>query len=721
MKNEETVGVWNQCVFLVQSLWRRCLAGFVVCSGMGLAQATDVLLNWEIYPVNQIMQAAPAHVKFRVAGKDLLVEVTVVDPDVSKLRMARLSPDNDSGANSRLTFYIDVAGSGKFARVFGINGSGSILDGTYREGGGVDTGADFRWHSDSQVTATGWSANLRIPLAQLALSANAKPRVYIEYRRVADKTTVFASGNANEHGGCLLCVAQEITQLQGLEVAAASWQLTPSIYGLRGRTSSAVRDQSYSQQEASLNAQWRPSEHLELRGTLNPNFTEAESDMPVLRYGKQFSPQLNEARQFFAASSELLKTPGLALINTRAILSPKFAVASEYRDGALRATALIGDDQAGGYVLSPGTYGNRTSTTPSSQNLAVRGSYAEPNRDFGITATARQFQSLGASQLLAADTTHRLANGYTFGGLVALSQSDVCDIAGRLGACSARRGHATHLSLRQRTNLTGFRVNFTDVSPEFRADLGLLGRVGYRKLYGQFTREFENPGWGFSRTKIQPALTLTQDYQGRDIERSSSLSGEVVQGGLWLYLKLTPLAQLRLSSNAPLIQARQLEWLASISPSQVFTRATIIVATGELPDYFNGLQGRGFSVWGEADFALPWGLSASVIPQYYQTRGNSAFSYSGASYKEFATLVNVNWQYAALSRVRWVLNTDKAQVVPLIGANPLAQTSSSTKQSLLWEHAPRLGWRYTVGSTWSRVSPNNQKGWELLFKMGYSL
>lgn len=682
-------------------------------------RATEIALDWQLQPVVSRIRDTSAKVTFSVRDQTLMVQVHVHDPQVASLRVARSAPDNILEKDTHLRLYLDGSGLGTFARVFFITPLGGVLDGSYRESDGYEAGADFPWTATAKLEASGWSAEIAIPLSQLGLTPQGKPKAYIQYHRSSSQVEVFANGNPSSSGGCQLCVAQAITELQGVAPQGAAWQLQTSAYAIAGATHAGNGKESFQQVKASVTGVWQATELLELRGTLNPNFAEREPDFPQLRFGAQFSPALQEKRQFFARGADLLQTPGLMLINTRSIALPSAAAAVEYRGENLRATALLADDQPGGLVLVPGSYGNGAVMAPGSRSLVLRGVNASPQGDVGVAVMARNFANAGSSQLLEVDATHRFGDGYTVTGMLARSRSTACSATGSLLPCDAGSGNAVYASLGQTRSSDGFAASLTDIGADFRADLGAVSQAGVRKLAASWWRDWERPVDAISKLRIKPSVSLANDDDGRAIERTAQLNLD----GNWrdalsASVTVTPVSKLRLQSDGGLINARQVNLFASVSPSPTWTKLGGILTLGELPDYGNAREGRGLYGVIEAVFALPQGVGMQAVLSGYRTRGVSAIDYGGQSYQEVAAIVIGNWQYAAFSRVRYVLNLSRSKGVDL--SSGTAYRAQSNAQSWLWEHAPRVGWAWSLGLTTATASDGDGRSQELLVKLSHA-
>lgn len=678
------------------------------------ASAIELGLPWRQYPtkaelVPQVM------VSLHVQDAALHVDVRVTDPAGAELRSAARAPDGLLEEDSQLLLHVDGAGTGKYARVFGISPSGSVLDGTLREGQDVQLGADFVWTASAQKSAVGWTAQLRIPVSQLQLSPGGTPKVYITYRRVGQETEVYASGDIDAFAACALCAATAVPELLGLP-SQANWQVQTSIYSLRGSADSA----GYAESKASISGFWQINDTLQLRGTLNPNFAESEPDQPVLRYAQAFGEEQAEGRQFFAQSSDLLQTTNVPLISTRSIAAPNAAVGADFRSEGLRAVAMVAQEAAGAMLLQPGTYGNGQVVAPASRSALMRASWSADLGDLGFLLTQKSYQGGMDNTVVAVDGLRRFDGGYSAEALGAYSQSTACMEGGQLSACAGQAGHLVRVKLSHNQPQGSYFLSAREVSPGFRSDLGWVPQVGTRGLSAGATRTLDDPHSNVTGWQVQPMANAKVDWQGNAVHQDLQLQTEWVikQPSIWTKATLAPLSKDRLSVDGPLFDSRWVEAMVIVSPSVRIAKVAFIVKAGELPDYYNALAGQGLHLTAYVGGSLSDQISFQFTAPYYRTRARSAIDYAGASFEEASLLTTLNWQYGAYSRWRYVLSASTSQGLDLqAGAMAFSQRSSS--QSVLWEHTPRQAWRLSMVLTHIRKD-GAADNWEALGKAGYA-
>lgn len=603
------------------------------------------------------------------------------------------------------------------ARVFGVTHLGGVLDGTIQEGGELQTGADFRWSAESKLLVDGWQADLQIPVEELQISPGAIPRIYLVYRSMSEKVEVLSNGNPGDHGACMLCAGVEVKELAG-KLPSQEFQLQPGLYVLSGQERNKILDKNnYQDIRATVTGTWRVSPQLELRGTIHPNYAETEPDVPVLRYGQAFAPELMEKRQFFARSTEFLETPGLSLINTRSMAQPKAALAAEYRSEGWRGVGLVAQDAEGGTQLLPGSFGSTWRTAPASDNAFFKGHWSGPSADAGFLLASRQYKTGEDNTVVAIDGLRRFGEDWSARGLLSLSQSRVCAFDA-VGGCARQEGHAARFGVRKAQSLEGYGLTYMEISPGFRSDLGWIGQAGFRNITLDGFKRFENVSHSVSGVSLRPQVLMSEDWQGKSIRQAANLETELdlQDGALYARINLMAHSKERLRSDGDLFNSRHVEGVLIVSPGVVLSRVAFVVRAGELPDYYNGRSGQGRLLMNQLTGALTSDLGYLLTVQDYRTRSPRANIQSGYSYVETNVQALLNWQYATLSRWRYVVDMNQQRGLDIEAAGPFRQRYRA--HSLLWEHAPRQGLRMTAGVT--RVQTGQSRTLELLLKAAYA-
>ena len=680
------------------------LCGSLFCTG---AAASKIPLEVQIYPTVVRAQGEGSTVGFRIEGADLLVEAVLLAHGTPP-QSVRAAPDALGESDTALTVYLDVTGQGKYALLFAVNPEGSVVDGNYQEEVNHDghpfgnTGADYRWSVQTQVQAQSWSAQMRIPLRELGLVPGLTPKVYVEYKAVNDTVRVLASGDPQTQGGCKLCVAQPLPELVGLSVPRQTWRLEPGVYAQAQASKDDATSSTLQDQKASLNVAWQADKALEVRATFNPNFVERAPDQPVLGYAEQFTPEREETRQFFARATDLLQSPGLKLINTRAIGIPSAAGAAQLETGQWRGLALMSEEEAGGLLLLPGTFSNRFVTLGQTRSSIFKGIQALAQGELAWTAVDRQYKGIGATQMFAAHASQRWDGGNSLFGQLAKSQTNTCDQAATLVACAPRSGQAGYLRFNHASAQSGWSAEHFSLDDDFRADVGWVNQVGIRKWRFDAFRQWDHPVDGVESLRVAPFVSNRDEQTGkpRSTFAGTDLTIVAANGTEW-WVTLMPVANGRLDELAQAVNQRQLWVGVSAYPGGLVSAVQVNLGLGELADFYHALPGTGFNASANATLSLGKSIRVQAFAQIFSSRADAGFAYSGPSYQASAVQISANWQYQTFSRWRYVVTQSAEQVLDFSSLQ--AQFSRQWAHSLLWEEAPRQGW----GRAFSLTSAQN--------------
>jgi hypothetical protein len=705
----------------------------------------DIALRHQTYPESRELAEPAATLSIDVVGDHLLIHALMRDSHAAMLRGSRSAPDGFGQNDSHLVLYFDPSGDGRYAQVFGLNIANAVEDGIYREAGRtLDTGINFVWSGNAILDDGGWSADFRIPLKSLYLAAEAGalPRIYAEYRRVDDGTGFFTTHDTSADGACLLCSAP---RLQGFAATAAgfpAWSLRPTAVWTSTRAQAA--DGSNTSERSlkyGLDFTLQPSPNWMVAGTYHPNFSDRDPDQPALTKDVQFSPLLAETRPFFTLGSDLHQIApmftldqyingsgpnGPQVIDTRQMANPLAAVQVVGRPAALSSKWLFVNDDGGGSVILPGTYGNGSVTAPRSQNFFGRGILNRGSDNFGLTLTDRDYAAgAGSNRVLTADALHRFDDGSQVSGALAGAQTTACASAATLAQCGRRDGYSFNAALTRKQDLLDAGIVVQSVSPEFRNDLGWQAQSGYRAadLWWWPSSAAGLPA-GLSRVDWQPEMLYKTDVDGRAITQLLNLgAAATLQSGPQLSLTLAPISRLKLAADQTLVQARSADFSASMSPSTAWQRCLVEVKAGELPDYYNARAGHGYLLSIDQLLASSRTLSWRFTGNWASSRATGSVPVAGPTIRDGSALLVVNYQYESFSRLRWATQWQRSAGWNLAGSAAASFSSTSAAHTLAWIREPRVGLSYSLELSRqdSRDNGADSRVTQLMAKAGYTV
>jgi hypothetical protein len=203
--------------------------------------------------------------------------------------------------------------------------------------------------------------------------------------------------------------------------------------------------------------------------TINPDFSQVESDDPQVTVNTRFEVFVPEKRPFFTENAGLFATPEQLLFSRR-VADPQFGARLTGKAGRWAIGALVVDDRAPGAAEAAGD----TPAGRRAANAAVR-VQREVGREssMGLFAAAHELAS-GFNRVIAADT--RIKVGPTW----SLTAQVIGSIDQPLNGV-ARQGGAGNATLTRGGRHFTYVGSYLDRSPDFRARLGFIERVDVRE------------------------------------------------------------------------------------------------------------------------------------------------------------------------------------------------------------------------------------------------
>jgi hypothetical protein len=278
-------------------------------------------------------QAPSEPTAVRVLYDDEAIYVAVECQQHTAPLVARLTRRDRAVDADRVEVDLATRGDGKSAFHFGVNAAGVLVDGLRYDDTELSLDWDENFEAATQVTAAGWSAELRIPLRVLRFPAEPtqswglQVRRYISARQEIDEWAFIPRATAGEvsHYGAL-------GPLDGLH-GKSPLELRPFVLArLRRRdpTADTLASGTDGALAAGLDAKWHIAGDLTLDATVLPDFGQVEADQVVLNL-TTYETLFPEKRPFFLEGLDVFSTP-VRMLYTRRIGS--MPAAPDLPDGA---------------------------------------------------------------------------------------------------------------------------------------------------------------------------------------------------------------------------------------------------------------------------------------------------------------------------------------------------------------------------------------------------
>jgi hypothetical protein len=524
------------------------------------------------------------------------------DPDPKGIR----APYGDHDVVPSYTDYggviLDTLNDGKTAAMFLANPHGIQYDAISSDVSGEDNSPDFYWDSAARIGPDGWRLEIRIPFSSLRYD-KADPQTWgiLLYRnRPRDFRYQMFSSKLPRDSRCFICHSRKIVGLAGLP-SGNHFVLAPYATGKQLREAEGdpgtrlVGDGA--NWDGGLDAKWNPNTSTAIDATLNPDFSQVESDVAQISTNERFALFFPEKRPFFLEGLDLFSTP-IQAVYTRTITSPRWGVRSTGELGGTRYTALVADDRGGGSVILPGPQFSDLADQDFSSRVAV----ARVRRDLGLSfvsllATDREVQGGGHNRVIGPDFEWRPTDQDRVQGQLLYGDTQTPDRPELAAEWDGRKldSHAAFASWSHDSRDWDWSLEYLDIGDDFRADVGFLPQVGVRDGSASLGRTWR-PEKGIVR-RIRPYLRF------RDVEAPDGgglllrrLAPGVELGGLWDGFLVVEQRTEKVRAGDRLFDSSYYVASVGISPSQTLSNVSLDVTMGDDVDFEGRRPGRGATV-----------------------------------------------------------------------------------------------------------------------------
>jgi len=408
------------------------------------------------------------------------------DKEPDKIR-ARMTRREDIFSDDSAEIMIDTFDDARRGYVFAANPLGIQWDALWTEGSignglpadfsGFDSSFDTVWNSEGRLTSKGYMLLMSIPFKSLRFPSLDQQQWRIILNRSIPRTNenLFWPRISNRIQGRF----NQAATASGIDRISPAHNIQLIPYGLlRGFRDIDDRDPASPffesktvQPEIGLDAKFILHDSFVLDATINPDFSQVESDQPQITVNQRFAVFFPEKRPFFLENSNYFTSPIIAVF-TRNIAHPEFGLRLTGKSGPWAVGVLASDDRAPGEVLPP--------TDPHAGDRATY-TIARVSRDIldqstvGAIYTDREFAG-GFNRVGGIDANLKLDSHWRLQGqALASSTHDV--IAGT----PQLDGLGYKLDLERTGRRLNVQSQYIDYSPSFETQTGFVNRVDLRE------------------------------------------------------------------------------------------------------------------------------------------------------------------------------------------------------------------------------------------------
>jgi hypothetical protein len=318
------------------------------------ARATRLTGFWQYQPVDGRPAEEKTEVRVWYAPDAIYFGVIAGDRNPASIRATVADRDNIDNEDY-VVLDLDTFHDRRRAFFFAVNPLGIQADGVRSEGAGqvsslipgsVDKNPDFTWDSKGRLTDRGYQIEIRIPFRSLRYPGSGRQSWGFNVTRMTQRTGYTDTWTDVRRANASF-IGQEgaIGGLQdmrhGVTVEAQPF-VTATADGSRDDlTGDFIRDDV--NPDAGLNLRLGFSSYA-VDATVNPDFSQVESDVGQVTVNERFALFFPEKRPFFLEGIELFGSPQ-TLVYTRRIVDPKAGAKLTGKFGQLGVAHLTAVDQ----------------------------------------------------------------------------------------------------------------------------------------------------------------------------------------------------------------------------------------------------------------------------------------------------------------------------------------------------------------------------------------
>ena len=403
----------------------------------------------------------------------------------------------------------------RLGTLFSINPAGVQGDAAYSEDNGSDYSYDQVWDSEARITRGGWVGLFSIPYLSLRFrpgvpewgvvfqrhiprnsESDTWPRIAPDISgQLTQEGTLTGMGDAPHSHNIQLnpyALAQNEHSLQTLDPLNPYFS-TRTLEGTEGGDAKLVIKNS-----------------IVVDATINPDFSQIESDQPQFTVNQRYPVYFPELRPFFLENANYFATP-INLLYTRNIVHPEFGVRATGKLGHTNLGLLAIDDRQAGAIYPVGNplHGNRAVFTVGrvSEDIGQGSS-------LGLLYTDQEFGG-SWNRVGGVDFTARFNDHWSAQGQSVVSSTRGVDAAGSPASYAA--GPGSKLQFTRQGHEFNLNNVFHDFSRGFATRTGFISTANIRSDENYTHTQFFPKGSPLQSWGIETQNRIAFDHQGNRV------------------------------------------------------------------------------------------------------------------------------------------------------------------------------------------------------------
>ena len=490
-------------------------------------EAAAIQVNIEVDPGDNIEAEVKAQALIMEDGQTIYVAFRAHDPDPSQIR--GFYEDRDSGWDGDyMGIILDTFNDERRAFEFLVNPFGVQMDAIYDDvNQREDESWNAIWDSVGQITESGYTVELAIPLKQLRFSETESVQVWgIDFYRhyPRDRSTSIHSQRIDWNISCYLCQISKLEGFQNLE-RSRNLEVIPTITSSssESRTPEGGDWERENNSQGSLDLRWGISQDTYLNATINPDFSQVEADSLQLDVNNTFSLFFPERRTFFLDGADYFDTYE-NLVHTRNIASPEYGLKLTGKTNQNTYGLVAANDETTNFII-PRSLSSRVASIEGLESKVAIGRYRRDifeNSTLGALVTDRRGKNY-SNTVLSLDSTLRPTAQDTISIQAMHSTSEYpSNIQTEHQQEAELNDNSYVIEYQHNDRQWDWRLGYYDWGDDFRADLGFVNRVDFKHMVATIGRTWRWDGDGFfSRIRFAADYDRTEDQSGLQLEEET--------------------------------------------------------------------------------------------------------------------------------------------------------------------------------------------------------
>ncbi|UCH94101.1 MAG: carbohydrate binding family 9 domain-containing protein [Candidatus Aminicenantes bacterium] len=484
-------------------------------------------LKYEVRPGENIEPPVKTEVLLTYSKSYLYAAFRAYDPNPSSIS-AHIRERDNIGGDDWVAISIDTFNDQRLAFSFLCNPFGVQSDEIASPEGGGEAW-DAIWNSAGRINNQGYVVEMAIPFSSLLFQRKGSNQDQVwgidavrSYpRSVRHLISLFPWDRNNN---CYMCQAEKLVGFAGA-TPGKNIELDPTLYSIFTQERENFPGGDFIDKEKKvdpgLTGRWGFTPNLTLSATVNPDFSNVEADIPQLDINTRFAIYYPEKRPFFLEGASIFNTRFRA-VHTRSLADPDWGLKVTGKEGK-HAIGFFSVQDHITNLLIPGSQGSRSTSI----DMNTLGSVLRYRLDvgksstLGILVTDREGEDY-FNRMAAIDGDLRVTPKdrirFQFLGSQTRYPEEIS--AGYQQPEETFTGTALDVYYHHDTRSFDWHLGYTDVSADFRADLGFMPQAGFRNFDAGLAHSWNRPrGYWFTVLNVGSSYMEEKDYHGNLLSR----------------------------------------------------------------------------------------------------------------------------------------------------------------------------------------------------------